>query len=458
MKRNLLIIIGVVVLAAAAFFYWHQHSLAAIGSLNIYSGDVDVVSGQNSQPGKTGLGIQAGDVLKVHSGSRVSIILKDGSVVRLEAGSEVAVAKLAYSGNKIKDAELDVKTGRIWSHDQAPGVGGDYKVETPTIVAAVRGTSFNLDYLGATSTVYVYTHSVNVNLKSNPNSGKEVIAGDIFSISDSNAQSDFDAGPGQAGPEFVDDWVSFNQQQDNALDGANPSPSPSPAATSTPPTSATSTPATGTPPALAKPSLSPNPNPAPAPLPLPALQTPAGPSLTALTLTAVSSQVTAGQATLLKVTAKYSDGSSASVGSQVSWQQTPEIGTIKSPGYFSGVLSGTTKITASLGNVFSNPVSVTVVDQQSRPAVSLSRISVVCQKIYSASLTSTSLPHAQCGASGYYSDGSSASITAQVAWSAAGTAGGGIDASGYYTPETQGSVTISASHSNLSGNASLSIP
>lgn len=445
MKRNLIIISAVVVVAVAGFFYWHARSQAAIGSLNIYSGDVDVLSGQNSQSGKTGLGIKAGDVLKVHQGSRVSIILKDGSVIRLEAGTEVSVAKLVYNGGKIQDAEFDVKTGRLWSHDNPLANGGNYQVETPTVVAAVRGTSYNTDYLNGTSTIYVYTHSVFVNLKSDPNSTKEVIAGDVFNISDSNAEADFNAGPVQAYPSFIDDWVDFNTKLDAALDGTTSPLAPSPESSSSTPASTT-------------PEASPSPTPAPSLKPTPPPpQAPLGPTVTSLALTVVNPNVTAGQSTLLKVTAKYSDGSSKDAGTLVSWHQSSEIGTIKSPGYFTGVLSGTTDVTALLGTAVSNPVTI-IVSGQSPAGVSLVNISVACQKTSSNSFTNLSLPHAQCTATGTYSNDTSADITSQVSWTARGTAGGSITSAGYYTPQNSGTITITANQGNISGNTTLSIP
>lgn len=463
MKKVILIIAGVL-LAGAGFFYWYAISSASVGTLNIYSGDVDVVRANQTQSGKNGFGIKPNDVLKVHDNGRVSIILKDGSVVRLEAGSEVAVEKLEYEGKKIKDASFQVKSGKMWSKVEPLEQAASWEVETPTVVAAVRGTQFNTRYTDASSGVSVYKGKVGVALISNRNNEKLLLQNNTFIVADAALLEDFGKQPIAA---IFDDWVNFNLTEDAKLEGKQFSP-PSEIATPTPDAItadiATTTPAVATTTPVAKKPVKTQPapaltTPAPAPSPAPA----AGPQVTSLVLTTTSNSVDAGLSILLKVKATYSDKTTADLGSKVSWQQTPEIGTIKSPGYFAGVIEGTTKITATLNNIFSNSITITVGSSPSPSPVpaqkTLTRIAVSYVKNQSsANLTYYAPPTVQFGATGYYSDGSAAGITNQVSWAVSGQAGGAINSGGLYTPKSQGPETVTASLDNITANTNITIP
>src|SRR5262245_509044 len=141
--KTVLVLVLIAVIAGGLF--WYRNAEAAVGNLNIYEGTVDVVRGGNGSAGKTGTGVKNNDVIKVGTGSRVSIILKDGSVIRLEAGSEVEV----LGAGKFKLIQ-----GKMWSKVEPQSV--TWEVETPTIVAAVRGTAFNTRYSNLSSGVSVY--------------------------------------------------------------------------------------------------------------------------------------------------------------------------------------------------------------------------------------------------------------------------------------------------------------
>ena len=160
-----LYIIIVLVLVIGGFFYWYQASKADIGSLNIYQGNADILRKEKNIAGRTGSTIKLKDTIRVAKDSRVSIVLKDGSVIRLEAGSEVGVSELEYNGTKIKKALFDLRLGRLWSHVEPLEAGGSYNVQTPTVVATIRGTIFNVDYMQIKSVIYVDDHEVGTFLK-----------------------------------------------------------------------------------------------------------------------------------------------------------------------------------------------------------------------------------------------------------------------------------------------------
>lgn len=217
MKKIYLIVL-VLIIVGAGFFYWYSTSSASVGSLNIYNGDVDIVRANKSVPGKNGNEIKSKDILKVHANSKASIILKDGSVIRLEAGSEIQIDKLEYQNKKIKNAVFELKSGKLWSDVQPLSQGAQYQIETPSVVAAVRGTSFDVEYNGSSSLVYSHNHQIQTNLRNNPNEIKPVSDGQIFKISDSNLLADFQTGPRPLQPGDINDWIKFNVSEDRKIE------------------------------------------------------------------------------------------------------------------------------------------------------------------------------------------------------------------------------------------------
>jgi hypothetical protein len=164
--RNLLIGIITIAVAAGGFFYYTNVARASIGNLNIYDGTVELLRGSDKLAGKTGTGVRNTDILKVGPNSRVSIILKDGSVIRLEADSEVEVTELTYDGDNIQTANFRLISGKMWSKVEPLSTNADWQVETPTAVASVRGTAFNTRYSEASTGVSVYLGKVGVALLS----------------------------------------------------------------------------------------------------------------------------------------------------------------------------------------------------------------------------------------------------------------------------------------------------
>ncbi len=451
--KKILLIAGIIIIAAAGLFYWYQTTLASVGSLNIYSGSAEVIRSSKSIFGKTGLGVRAQDKIKVAPGSRISIILKDGSVIRLEAGTELQVADISYQGSTIKSAVFKITTGRIWAKPKPLAADATFKVETPSIEATVRGTSFDTDYLNQVNVEYVCQHQVDVNL-AGKSDFKTVHQGEIFRIRDSNLQEDFDLGPVPATPADIDDWILFNQNEDKKLDSSIQDSAPSADSSNqsqNAPNSTTSLPTnTGGKTNTNTNSNSGNTNPAQTST-TPPPPAPAGSKLVSLSLTASSTTVTVGNSILLKVTGTYSDNSTASLSSSATYSQSPQIGSISSSGWFTGINAGTTTIYATVLGVVSNSIDLTVSKQ-----LSSIRLSYVKQTQTAA--TYVGLPTVQYTATGVYSDGSTQDISKSVNWSATGTAGGVINSGGLYTPRTEGSATITSTSGNVTASSTITIP
>ncbi len=203
---------AVIIVAAGFWFYWNSTTFAAVGNLNIYTGTTQVARGSAQFSGSIGTEIGASDVITVSADGRASIIFKDGTTVRLGAGSIFSVHDVIYDHGKIKSAVLDLSSGKAWSNVEPLAAGGTYEVETPTVVATVRGTIFDVWYASGTSEVHVSNHAVNVALRADPASAKVVEEGNALVVNDQTASTDFAKGPEPFAP--TDDWSKFNEGED----------------------------------------------------------------------------------------------------------------------------------------------------------------------------------------------------------------------------------------------------
>ena len=330
-NAKLATIIVIIILAAiVGLFYWYQTSRAEIGNLNIYSGSAELLRNDKSLSAGTGFGVNANDVVKMAPDSRVSIILKDGSVIRLEAGSEVTVGDIEYSGQKIKNAFFYLKIGRMWSNVMPLATDGSYSIETPTIVAAVRGTQFNVDYLNESSKVFSLDHKIEVVLKSN--------RGDIKNVNANQLLTDFAVGPVPAPPDYVDGWIVFNLKEDE-VDDAIFIPV---ADTKVPPVESVFKP-------TAVKEVKKN--------------QPPTKKIVSLRLIAERNTAFVGEPIFLRVLATYADGSSADTIQGVSFTQKTGIGQVDNLNNFRGFSAGVAVLTARLGETESNPVEINIMDR-----------------------------------------------------------------------------------------------
>ena len=111
------------------------------------SGQVMLLSGRDSskRPLTPGTLIRVGDEIISHSGS-TTIELADGSIIRLSPNSRLAFNRLTrYGKSGMVDTRLRLSDGELETQVE-PFVedGSRFEIETPSAVAAVRGTMFTL--------------------------------------------------------------------------------------------------------------------------------------------------------------------------------------------------------------------------------------------------------------------------------------------------------------------------
>ena len=172
-------------------------------------------------------------------------------------------------------------------------------------------------------------------------------------------------------------------------------------------------------------------------------------SLTVIAIAPNPASLIVGATQQFTATGTYNDGSTANVTSLASWtSSTPSVATINSTGLATGVASGSTTITASLGGV-SAAAAVTV--------AGVSSISVAPASPSPGSPSIAVDTAQQLTATATYSNGSTVDITSSATWTSSAPAVAFVDAAGLVGGVLAGSSTITATYSGVSGTTSLTV-
>lgn len=175
-------------------------------------------------------------------------------------------------------------------------------------------------------------------------------------------------------------------------------------------------------------------------------------TVTSLTITPADSSLGKGLSRQFSVSATLSDGKSQDLTFDVDWlSSAPTVATISndpaSKGLAKALSEGTTTLSATFA--FNNISSSTLLTVT---APTLQAITVTPTNPTILSISKTGFK-----AVGSYSDGSSADITAQAAWSSANTAVATVTTAGVATTLTPGTVALTATLAGVSGTASIKV-
>ncbi|HUT74197.1 MAG TPA: FecR domain-containing protein, partial [Armatimonadota bacterium] len=129
------------------------------------AGTVQVVRGGDSRPAEIGMLVRAGERIRTGAGARVGLHWADGSRVELGPDSEFVIQRCRLNKAKhTRRSSFRLNLGEIWIRVRgALEPGSKFEVETPTIVAAVRGTMFNVKVApDGTTQLQVYRGEVEI--------------------------------------------------------------------------------------------------------------------------------------------------------------------------------------------------------------------------------------------------------------------------------------------------------
>ena len=168
-------------------------------------------------------------------------------------------------------------------------------------------------------------------------------------------------------------------------------------------------------------------------------------TLTSITVasTGAASSVAAGATLQLSATGHYSDGTTATLTSQVSWASSDgTLASLSGSGMLTALKAGSVTVTATKGTVSGNMV-ITVTQ------ATLSSIAVSGASSLAAGATE------QLTAQGTYSDSSTQALTTQVTWQSSDATVATVSNAGLLTALKAGTITVTATMGSVSGTASV---
>jgi len=121
-------------------------------------GDATLKRAGTSMPVRVRMECRLGDTLALAGASRLELRYPDNTLLRLDENSKLVLADRVQG-----KPEPSLLVGKAWANVKKIGQGGTgFGVRTPTAVAAVRGTVFNIDGNADSTKVKLYEGKVDV--------------------------------------------------------------------------------------------------------------------------------------------------------------------------------------------------------------------------------------------------------------------------------------------------------
>ncbi|SFK32870.1 FecR family protein [Nitrosomonas aestuarii] len=133
---------------------------------------------QEKIPAEVGMQLWAGDIIQSENDSFVTIEFTDNSEMRVQDNSRVRIKKMQILGDHgLVDTLIDLEQGRIENSVlENPFTGTRFRIQTPSAISSVRGTSFRVGTIDSHTATTSEVLSGNVNV-SNTKSDVQVPAG-----------------------------------------------------------------------------------------------------------------------------------------------------------------------------------------------------------------------------------------------------------------------------------------
>lgn len=146
MKRAGISLLGLLVITAGGGFT-AARAQTGVASIAALQGVVEVQRGKSWIEVGSGDEIIQGAHLRTGTGSRAKLLFRDDTVLDLGASSDLSIETLDNQSGK-RHATLQLNKGRVhaWVGEQYKEAKARFEIETPTAVAAARGTEFIVVY------------------------------------------------------------------------------------------------------------------------------------------------------------------------------------------------------------------------------------------------------------------------------------------------------------------------
>ena len=209
------IIVIICVIGLIWFVFFSNFAKAEEGKaqLIIESGIVEVKHSEDLwMIAEDGMDLYESDSVRTGNNSTATIILFRSGIIRLDSNTIVTIKELVKNED-LRSVTIQQDAGRTWnSVVQVCGID-NYDVETPTAIASVRGTTFDIDVGDeGTTVVKVIKGIVNVT---------HFKYGEIYSVQlhENYSVTVYQDSMGEPVPFDIDDWIENNLLKDLGFKG-----------------------------------------------------------------------------------------------------------------------------------------------------------------------------------------------------------------------------------------------
>ena len=215
MQKKLIWIIAVslIVILCIIGFVWQMSKAddAVKAQLVIEAGIVHVKHEGKWAFAQNGTSLYASDSVKTEDNASAVIILFKSSIIRLAGNTEVTLKEIIEHEGETS-VSLTQDAGRTWNTVLKISGIDNYEVQTPTAIASIRGTSFDVNhYSNGTTVVSVVNGVTNVSRTGNQTDNDTIeVNQDESVVIDPNATDQ----PLLTQPLVKDAWILKNQQRD----------------------------------------------------------------------------------------------------------------------------------------------------------------------------------------------------------------------------------------------------
>lgn len=157
----------VILSGIGAFYFFSKEKEAPVSEhmkaiVVFVKGSATVMKGDEKTSLHIGDILKSGDTVNTDANSQVDLSLTENTMVRIRQNSVINLREIARTVDGGERIKLGLESGSALNHVTKLGKKDDYKVYTPTSVASVRGTSFEVQVKDGHSTITVGEGAVHV--------------------------------------------------------------------------------------------------------------------------------------------------------------------------------------------------------------------------------------------------------------------------------------------------------